>query len=374
MNPFPKVGLILSAYPTPHWERDLPRVLASLERLDYPKDRVELICFESKANREPVRPWFEANWLPKSGMALPRITYVFHDAWIGFAGNNNLCFEKAKELGCEYVYLLNQDTDTEPDFLRLAVERAERDPRVGIVQSLMLLGEERNLVNCLGNAWHILGVGYSLGYRWTRAEAEAYLATQAQTNPERLIAYASGGAMLARVSALDQSGGLFDERFFLYHEDTDASLRARIQGWKVVLEPRSIVYHYYEFNKAKINYYWMERNRWALLLIYLRPWTLFLLAPLLFVFEIALIVFSILRGWSDMKWKMLKEWFTSDYWRWIGARRREMQARRIQGDREFLRLSVTEIHFQEASVKNPLLDQVGNPLMRVYWAIISHLL
>ncbi len=135
-----------------------------------------------------------------------------------------------------------------------------------------------------------------------------------------------------------------------------------------------MIYHYYEFNKAKINYYWMERNRWALLLIYLRPWTLFLLLPLLAVFEVALIAFSILRGWSDMKGKMMKEWFTRDYWRWIWGRRREMQARRTQGDREFLRLSVADIEFQEASVRNPLLEQLGNPLMRAYWAVVRHLI
>ncbi len=374
MNHLPKVGIILSAYPTPNWERDLPRCLESLERLDYPMDRVELLCFESKGKREPVKPWFDQHWLPKSGTTLPRITYVFNDTWIGFAGNNNLCLERAKELGCEYVYLLNQDTDTEPEFLRRAVERAERDPHVGIVQSLMLLGEERMHVNSLGNAWHILGVGYSVGYRWTRAEAEAYLVKQEPQNPDRLIAYASGAAMLARVSALNQVGGLFDERFFLYHEDTDASLRMRIQGWKVALEPRSVVYHYYEFNKAKVNYYWMERNRWALLLIYLRPWTLFLLLPLLMVFEVALIGFSLLRGWGDMKWRMVKEWFTRDYWRWIWERRREMQARRTQGDREFLRWSVADIEFQEASVRNPLLEQVGNPIMRAYWAVVRHLI
>lgn len=373
-SPLPKIGIILSAYPTPNWERDLPRVLASLERLDYPKDRVELLCFESKAKREPLKPWFDQYWLPKSGTTLPRITYVYNDAWIGFAGNNNLCLEQAKALGCDYVYLLNQDTDTEPDFLRLAVERAERDPHVGIVQSLMLLGDERDLVNSLGNAWQILGLGYALGYRWTRARAEAYLAAQAETDPERHIAYASGAAMLARVSALDRCGGLFDERFFLYHEDTDASLRMRIQGWKVVLEPRSVVYHYYEFNKAKINYYWMERNRWALLLIYLRPWTLLLLTPLLLVFEVALVAFSILRGWGDMKWKMVKEWFTRDYWRWIWGRRQDLQRRRIQGDREFLRLSVPDIEFQEPSIRNPLLDRLGNPLMRSYWAVMRHLI
>ena len=370
---FPKVAIIYSAYPTPHWERDIPRCLSSLEKITYPKDRVELICFESKAKIPSIKEWFAQTWLPKSGESLPAMTYLFHDRWVGFAENNNLALEVAKQKGCNYVYLLNQDTDVEPDFLDRAIERAESDPSVAIVQSLFRLGDERDQLNSCGNAWQILGVGFSRGYHWDVPTFERWLRAERVHNPELLIAYAGGAGMLARISALNQNGGLFDEKFFLYHEDTDVSLRARIQGWKVVLEPSSVIYHYYEFNKAKINYYWMERNRYALVLMYYRLWTLFLMAPLFIAFDVAMWGFSILRGWYDMKWKVTKEFFSIDFWRWIYVRRKEMQLRRRVSDRELLSLSVTEILFQEASIKNPLLDHVGNPLMRWYWWAVKRL-
>lgn len=370
----PKIGILYLTYPTANWEKDIPRCLAGLEKIDYPMDRIELICIESKGKKEPVQPWFEREWMPKSGVSLPRITYIFRDAWIGFAGNNNLGLEAAKELGCDYVYLLNEDTDTEPGFLRAAVARAESDPKIGIVQSLILLGEERDRLNSCGNDWHILGVGYSRGYRWTTAQFQTWLAKERQQNPELHIAYASGAGELVRLSMLQEIGPLFDEAFFMYHEDTDLSLRARVQGWKVVLEPTSVMYHYYEFAKAKINYYWMERNRYALLFMYYSWKALLLLAPLLVVFELAMWVFSLFRGWSDMKWKMFKEWFDPAFWKWIRAARTRIADKRVVPESAFLALSVSEIAFQEESVKNPVLTHIGNPLMRAYWSVVRRLL
>ena len=45
-----------------------------------------------------------------------------------------------------------------------------------------------------------------------------------------------GGAVLLRRSYLDEVG-TFDERFFLYYEDTDLSWRGQLRGWRYVYEP-----------------------------------------------------------------------------------------------------------------------------------------
>lgn len=51
-----------------------------------------------------------------------------------------------------------------------------------------------------------------------------------------------GGAVLLRREYLD-TVGVFDDRFFLYYEDTDLSWRGRLQGWRYIYEPRSLVRH-----------------------------------------------------------------------------------------------------------------------------------
>ncbi|MCE9586328.1 glycosyltransferase family 2 protein [Candidatus Uhrbacteria bacterium] len=361
----PKVGIIFLSFPTSNGREDISRCLSSLEKLDYPRELVELICVESKGSREPIKPWFDQTWLAKSGTTLPRISYLFLEKEIGFSGNNNLGLEKARELGCELVYLLNEDTDVDSLFLRTAVERMQSDEKIAIVQSLMLLGQERERINSSGNAYHFLGFGYSNDYKALRSALSTLRPSE--------IGYASGAAALVRVSVLN-GGQLFDEKFFSYHEDTDISLLLRSKGWKIVVEPASIIWHHYQFGKAKINYYWMERNRWVLMLSFYRIWTLILIAPMALVMDLALSLFAIKNGWFDMKRKQIKELFDPKFWKWIRARRRAIQKSRTVGDRELLRLAVADIRFQEESVRNPVLEYIGNPIMKVYWVIVKLLI
>ncbi|MSR85032.1 glycosyltransferase family 2 protein [Candidatus Uhrbacteria bacterium] len=371
----PKVGIIYLTFATPNWCQDIPRAMKSLEEIVYPPEQIELICVESNSpSGEIVKPWFEQEWMPKSGKELPRIHYIFHDEKIGFAGNVNHGFARAKELGCDYVYLLNEDAEVHPDFLRYAVERAEQDPKIAYVQSLILLGQDKNKVNTVGNAYHYLGFGYSNGYLWTHDQANQFFEQERKTHLDLEIGYASGAGVLGRVSLIDQCG-LFDEKFFAYHEDTDATFQARIRGYKIVIEPLSIIYHYYEFTKTQMpKNFLVERNRWVILLSYYRLWTFLLIVPMLFVMEVGQLIFSIWGGWWREKIKVYREIVSSEFWQWIKVRHEKIQRERVISDRELLRYAVSTIEFQGEAVANPLLQFIGNPLMKVYWGIVKRLI
>ena len=56
----------------------------------------------------------------------------------------------------------------------------------------------------------------------------------------------SGGSVLLRRSAVEKSGGLFDERFFMYFEDSDLMLRLARSGYRLYVEPSAEIVHYYE--------------------------------------------------------------------------------------------------------------------------------
>ena len=60
------------------------------------------------------------------------------------------------------------------------------------------------------------------------------------------IPYASGAAMLVK-SDVVRDIGLLDADLFMYHDDLDWSLRARLRGHRIVLSAKSVVYHRYEF-------------------------------------------------------------------------------------------------------------------------------
>lgn len=60
-------------------------------------------------------------------------------------------------------------------------------------------------------------------------------------NAGELEAFCGCSVLMPRSLFIEQGG--FDERFFMYYEDVDLSWRIRNAGWKLLLEPRSIVRH-----------------------------------------------------------------------------------------------------------------------------------
>ena len=61
------------------------------------------------------------------------------------------------------------------------------------------------------------------------------------TKPEECITV--GGACYLIKRALIPVLGYFDERYFLYFEETDYSINAVLKGYKVIFNPLSVVYH-----------------------------------------------------------------------------------------------------------------------------------
>ena len=80
--------------------------------------------------------------------------------------------------------------------------------------------------------------------------------------PAELAAW-SGGAVLLRPAYLADVG-LFDERFFLYYEDTDLSARGRARGWRYGFVPTSVVRHRHAASSgvaSSLLRWHVERNR-----------------------------------------------------------------------------------------------------------------
>ena len=75
--------------------------------------------------------------------------------------------------------------------------------------------------------------------------------------------FPTGSAALYRRKMLDEIG-LFDERFFLYCEDTDLGLRARWAGWEGQYVAGAVADHAYSNSAGRaspLKAYYVERNR-----------------------------------------------------------------------------------------------------------------
>lgn len=314
----------------------------------------------------------------------PTATLIRNAENLGFAGGNNVAIRRALEDGVDYVYLLNQDAWLAPGALLEALRVAEADERIGAVQSMLLLDQERDRINSAGNAIHFLGLGYAVGHRTelSRWHEHAVLelgtfteygtpvsAWRHQGIPE--IAYASGAAVLYRADALREVG-LFDEELFLYHEDLDLGWRLRLAGYGNVLAPHSLAYHHYEFSRSIAKYYYMERNRYIVLFKNLRTWSLVVLSPFLLVSELALFLAALLGGWWKEKLRVYRYFLDKRAWRHIEQERARTTLLRKVSDREIVRLWTPIVAFQD--VTGPFTRYVANPLMRLTWAVVRLLI
>jgi hypothetical protein len=164
---------------------------------------------------------------------------------------------------------------------------------------------------------------------------------------------------------------LFDENYHLYHEDLDLSLRLREAGYKLVIEPLSIVHHRYEFSRSVDKYYWMERNRYRLVLEHYKIATLLVLLPGFVLSELGLIVFGAVNGTLGSRLKAYGYILDPRNWPEIGEKRRSVQALRTVSDRKLLSNAVSDISFQETS---GVAMKIINPLMALYWAVARRII
>lgn len=285
---------------------------------------------------------------------------------LGFSGGNNQAIRKALDEDYDYVYLLNPDTEARPGFLEEAVRVAEGDPEIGVVQSLLRLHPKTDLVNTYGNEIHFLGFGYAGGESMPFHDPSV----QARLHV-RDIAYASGAGMLVRAETL-RGIGLLDEELFAYHEDLEFSWRARLAGWRTVLAPASVVFHKYEFSRSIKKYFWMERNRFIVMLRMYRLPTLLLTLPAFLVMELGLWAFAFKGGWWKEKLRAYAHFLSPLNWAKLLEARRRVQALRRVSDREATRLFTGRILFQQ--MQPTLLTRVANPVFAAYWALARFLI
>lgn len=76
-----------------------------------------------------------------------------------------------------------------------------------------------------------------------------------------------GAGVLFRPSHLEDVG-LFDERFFMYYEDTDLAWRGRARGWRYRYTPRAVMRHVHAATSVEgspMFQHYVERNRLVML-------------------------------------------------------------------------------------------------------------
>lgn len=155
------------------------------------------------------------------------------------------CNRGAEAGSAPFVLFLNPDASIQPKALELLVESIEQASMIGAVTPL--IREESGVAEFSLRRFPRLRSSFARALFLHRILPRLQWADELVRDPTAYesrgtIEWASGACMLVRRTAFNKIGG-FDERFFMYCEDTDLCLRLQQAGYSIVFEPSSVVIH-----------------------------------------------------------------------------------------------------------------------------------
>jgi N-acetylglucosaminyl-diphospho-decaprenol L-rhamnosyltransferase len=287
----------------------------------------------------------------------PSAVVIDAGANLGFAAG---CNRGATIASGELLCFLNPDAVPAPGF-RAAIERPLAEHRGWGAWQGLVTAEGGWVVNTRGGVVHFTGIAWAGGAGETLTVQGSGGVEPARSEP----GFVSGACLAIPRAGFEQVGG-FAEEFFLYHEDVDLSLRLRLAGQRLGVEPAARVEHAYEFAKGPAKWRQLERNRWATLIRTYPAALLTLLAPALAATELALVPTSAAGGWLGQK--LLAWGDTLLAMPRLLRERRQIQASRAIDAASFARgLS--------ADLASPYLGRLGRSrvlrgVLRAYWSVV----
>jgi len=154
-----------------------------------------------------------------------RVDYIFNGQNLGYGKAHNIALRRS--IGqSKYHLVLNPDVYFEPDTLSKILLFMESHPQAGLVMPKVFSAEGKLQMMC-----KLLPMPINLAMRrffpfenWFKKLNDRYEMKSMGYDRVMNVPFLSGCFMFMLTSALNQVG-LFDERFFLYAEDTDLSRR-----------------------------------------------------------------------------------------------------------------------------------------------------
>ncbi len=221
-NNKPFVSILVVNYNGKKWLKDC---FESLEKLNYPKDKYEVIMMDNASSDDSVE-------FTRKNFSWIKILKL--DKNYGFCKPNN---EGAKIAKGEYLVFLNNDTYVDKDWLIELVKPVVTDKTVISVGCKMLKPYTLNgekIIDYAGGLFSVI-IGYGLYMGLYDRDDKKY-------NIEKPIGFGCGAGVLIDRHFFLKTGG-FDEYFFAGYEEIDLGLRCWRNGYKVMYAPRSVMFH-----------------------------------------------------------------------------------------------------------------------------------
>lgn len=242
-------------------KNDTLACLASLQKINVLNNMLSVIVVDNGSTDDSVSA---------VRGAYPDVVVVETGDNLGFTGGNNAGIKKALALGADLVWLLNNDTIVDRNVLSFV--KAFEDPKVGACGSKIYFAaghefhHDRYGESERGKIfWYAGGlVDWDNVYASHRGVDEVDHGQYEETMETPFI---TGCSFIVRADVI-QNVGTLDDRYYLYLEDLDWSLRIQKAGWKTMYVPSSLVWHVNAGSSGRpgnpLQNYYLTRNRFLL--------------------------------------------------------------------------------------------------------------
>jgi len=220
----------------------------------------------------------------ESAIKYPECKFILNERNLGVPEGLNIGIKNSSG---EFIVLMNNDVKVTRGWLDNFLD-AYKNNGHALYQPKFLKMINPEILDGTGDMINIFGFGFARD----KGKKDHNVGNRIEE-----ISYASGTCMFLPRKIISDVG-YFDQKLFAYHEELDFGWRARLYGYKSFYVPNSIIYHYGSagWGWSGKKFYFLERNRWIVLLKNYSGKTIIKLLPSLFLIEIILLGFFTKKG------------------------------------------------------------------------------
>ena len=167
----------------------------------------------------------------------PSIKIINNPSNDGFARGYNIALKQVK---AEYYILLNSDVEVTENWINPIIELMDSNPEIGACQPKILDYNNKSKFEYAGACGGFID---KYGYPFCRGRVFNVLENDNhQYDTVMEVFWATGACMFVRTEAFWKVGG-FDEDYFAHMEEIDVCWRMKNIGYKIFVQPKSVIYH-----------------------------------------------------------------------------------------------------------------------------------
>lgn len=220
--------------------------LESIQKLQTPNYKLLTIVVDN-GSKEKFKDSVSQRGEQSSKIKIDELKILRTEENLGFSGGNNIGIRYALNHGADYVVVLNNDTILDKNLITELLHVADSDKKIGIASPKIYFAEgheyhkDRYQKAQKGKViWYAGGImdwQNVIGFHRGVDEVD-----NGQYDTTDKTEFSTGCCMLVKKEVFEKVG-YFDEKYFLYYEDADLSMRAKSAGFTIMYAPKAVVWH-----------------------------------------------------------------------------------------------------------------------------------